>query len=69
MATMNFKVTGMMCGGCAAGVEKCVAALPGVTSAKVTLEAGALAVEADSQVTAQMIIDAVSDAGFDAQEC
>ncbi len=65
----NFAVTGMTCAACSARVEKVVNALPGVRSAQVNLLAGRLQADYDeTQVTAQRIIAAVTEAGYGAQE-
>ena len=48
---LKFDVTGMTCAACSARVEKVTKAVPGVTKVEVTLLAGKMQVEADSDVT------------------
>ena len=62
---LKFMVTGMTCAACSARVEKVTAAVPGVTKAEVNLLAGKMAVEAESDVSAQ-IMEAVKNAGYGA---
>ena len=62
---LKFMVTGMTCAACSARVEKVTAAVPGVTKAEVNLLAGKMAVEAESDVSAQ-IMEAVNNAGYGA---
>ena len=52
---LKFMVTGMTCAACSARVEKVTAAVPGVTKAEVNLLAGKMAVEAESDVSAQIM--------------
>ena len=62
---LKFTVTGMTCAACSARVEKVSGAVPGVTKAEVNLLAGKMVVEAQSDVTAQ-IVEAVRNAGYGA---
>ena len=62
----HFQVGGMSCAMCAARVEKCIAALPGVQEAQVNLPARRLRVVCEKQVSAQEITDAVARAGYSA---
>lgn len=57
-------VEGMSCGGCEANVEDAVDALDGVESVTADHEAGTLTVTGD--VDADAVIDAVSEAGYEA---
>jgi copper chaperone len=67
MASVVIKVGGMSCGGCVRNVTDVLSALPGVSSAVVSLEAGEAAVEFDAaQVDVAALRGAIEDAGFDA---
>lgn len=61
-----YNVTGMSCAGCAARVEKCVAALPGVTEVHVNLPAKLMKVVSESAMTEE-ITAAVRRTGFGAE--
>ena len=66
MKNITVKVDGMTCGGCQAAVEKAIASLGGVASAKVSLEAGAAEVNFDeTTLGAEEIEKAVEEAGFE----
>lgn len=60
---LKYNITGMTCAACSARVEKVAGQLSGVRKAEVNLLAGTLTVEADSDVSLQ-IIDAVQKAGY-----
>lgn len=61
-------VSGMTCGGCAAGLEARLAEIPGVTSAKASYEKGEAIVEFDAmRVTTAQLSEAVKKAGFKAE--
>ena len=62
-------VDGMMCGHCKAHVEKALAAVPGVTSAAVDLDAKTATVELAEGVADQVLMDAVKEAGYEPQSC
>lgn len=62
----EFQVTGMSCAGCAARVEKCVAALPGVSSVQVNLLAKSMRVSTEG-ASAEDIVAAVRRIGFGAE--
>ena len=62
-------VNGMMCGHCKAHVEKALAAVPGVTSAAVDLEAKTATVELAEDVADQVLLDAVTEAGYEPVSC
>ena len=57
-------VEGMMCGHCAAHVEKALLALKGVQSAKVDLAAKNVTVTASANVTREQMAGAITDAGY-----
>lgn len=61
-----FHVMGMSCAGCAARVEKCVAALPGVSAVQVNLLAKTMNVQAEGISNAE-IAAAVQRIGFTAE--
>jgi len=64
----KFLVTGMTCAACSARVEKVSNGLNGVKSAQVNLLAGTMQAEYDeSVVTAQKIIEAITEAGYGAE--
>ncbi len=62
---LKFNVTGMTCAACSARVEKVTSAVAGVQKAEVNLLAGTMQVEAEQDVSAQ-IIQAVQKAGYNA---
>lgn len=61
----KFKVTGMSCAACSSRVERTVSALDGVEKCSVNLLTGDMYV--DGNISAQNIINAVVDAGYDAE--
>lgn len=64
----KFAVQGMTCGGCVSSVTRVIKALPGVSEATVTLTPGGAEVEFDpGKLTAEKIVAAISQAGFEAQ--
>lgn len=67
METTVIKVGGMSCQGCVKSVTGVLSALPGVSSAEVSLERGEATVRYDpAQVDAARLKGAIEDAGFDA---
>ncbi|ORX46547.1 heavy metal translocatin [Hesseltinella vesiculosa] len=60
------EVRGMTCASCVHSIERAVQALPGVTSVKVSLLTERATVEHDDQITADQLVQAVDDCGFDA---
>lgn len=62
---IKFEVRGMTCAACSARVEKVTCHVPGVDKAEVNLLAGSMIVEANRDVTDE-IIAAVSNAGYQA---
>lgn len=68
MQTLILTVGGMTCGGCSASIERVLNALAGVSRAQADWAAATAEVEFDpAQVSAEDLIAAVEDAGFDAQ--
>ena len=64
--THTFEVRGMSCSHCSARVEKALAAVKGVKSAKVDLEAKTATVTASESVTLDSLKEAVKNIGFEA---
>ena len=66
MKTVNLKVAGMTCGHCVRAVEQALSEVPG---AKVeSVQVGRAKVAMDDAVPIGVLIDAVSDAGYEAEE-
>lgn len=67
MQTETLKITGMTCGGCVSSVTNVLLAVPGVTSASVSLAEGAAKIVFDSsRTTLAQLKSAVSECGFGA---
>ena len=60
----QYTVTGMSCAACTARVEKAVSSVKGVTSCSVSLLTNSMGV--DGTASAEKIIAAVRDAGYEA---
>jgi copper chaperone len=68
MENTEIKVGGMSCQGCVKNITGVLTALAGVASAEVSLEAERANVAFDPAVVArQSLLDAIEDAGFDAE--
>jgi len=68
METSTIKVGGMSCQGCVKNITGVLVALPGVSAAEVSLEAGEARVSFDPQaVSRAALVGAIEDAGFDAE--
>lgn len=66
MKSVNLKVAGMTCGHCVKAVEQALSEVPG---AKVeSVQVGRAKVATDDNVPVGVLIDAVSDAGYEAEE-
>ena len=64
--TVNLMVQGMTCGNCARSVERKLASTPGVTKAKVDLEAARATVEYDVDlVKPDVLANAVRQLGYE----
>lgn len=62
------KVGGMSCQGCVKNITGVLSGMAGVSTAEVSLEAGEAKVAFDArQVTREALVDAIEDAGFDAE--
>jgi copper chaperone CopZ len=67
-ATTELVVRGMNCTGCANSVTQALRAVPGVGNAEVSLQEGRARVRwNDGQQSAQTLITAVKDAGYQAE--
>ena len=67
MENVVIKVGGMSCGGCVKNVTSVLTALPGVSEAEVSLEAGEARVAYDpARVDHEALRQAIENAGFDA---
>ena len=62
----TLSVDGMTCASCVGSVERCLLALPGVTTARIALLAGKAEVEFDAPATAAAMAEALTDIGYDA---
>lgn len=63
--TVVLKVEGMTCGHCKNAVEKAVKAIPGVSSAEVTLEDNTVTINFDTHVVGlEAIKNAIVEAGY-----
>jgi copper chaperone len=68
MENTVIKVGGMSCQGCVKNISGVLGAMAGVATADVSLEAGEARVAFDPQtVTRAALVDAIEDAGFDAE--
>ncbi|MEP6997320.1 MAG: cation transporter [Betaproteobacteria bacterium] len=66
MTTVTLKVEGMTCGGCVASVTRVLTALPGVSAAAVSLQAGTAQVTFDDARTKPAALRAaIEDAGYE----
>lgn len=66
MATQEFKVEGMTCGGCERSIQNVLTKHAGVVSAKADHVSAKVSVEFDpAQTRPQLIAQAITDAGFD----
>ena len=66
MKQLVFNIEGMGCQACALRIENAVRKLDGVLAADVSLERKTLTLRAEDNVSAETVIAAVDDAGFDA---
>ncbi len=64
MKTYQLSIEGMMCGHCAAHVEKALAGLPGATDAKVDLAAGQAILKSDRELAEDSLKAAIEEAGY-----
>ncbi len=66
MKQVTLKVDGMSCGHCVRAVESALAQVPGVTVEAVQI--GSAKVRVDEHTTVTTLVDAISDAGYSAEE-
>ncbi|GIL57370.1 hypothetical protein Vafri_12621 [Volvox africanus] len=67
LEVLRMRVTGMVCASCSSAVEKALLSQGGVTKAAVALASGEVEAQFDSAVvTAEALMTAVEDAGFEA---
>jgi Cu+-exporting ATPase len=65
---ITLAVSGMTCGNCKRHVEEALSGVPGVRAAQVDLAASRATVALDADApTADRLIDAIRDAGYDAE--
>lgn len=65
METIELKVDGMTCGGCAAAVTKALGRLPGVDAVQVDLASGSARITADQAARrAPAFVEALAAAGY-----
>ncbi len=68
MENTLIKIGGMSCQGCVKNITGVLSAMTGVSSAEVSLDAGEGRVAFDPQVvTRDALVNAIEDAGFDAE--
>ena len=63
----KYTVEGMACAACSASVERVVSRLDGVNSATVNLLAKTLVIDCADALDDNLVIEAVTDAGFEAE--
>ena len=66
MREVTLKVSGMSCSHCVRAVEEALGDVPGATVESVVI--GRATVQVDDSVPVGALIDAVSDAGYEAEE-
>jgi copper chaperone len=66
MKDVVLKVEGMSCGHCVRAVDQALRAVPGASVRKV--EIGAAEVQLDDAVPVGVLVDALADAGYTAEE-
>lgn len=68
METTTINISGMTCGGCTASVKRVLEALPGVSSAEVSLDSAQAEVRFDPvKVSREDMSAAINRAGFQAR--
>jgi Cu+-exporting ATPase len=66
--TIELRISGMHCGGCAGAVRQALTAIPGVESATIDLEPGkAIVTVVSDRVTAKALVASVKKVGYEAQ--
>lgn len=64
MTISNYTVTGMTCGHCALSVREEISEIAGVTEVRVDVESGAVEVASESELDADAVAKAVTEAGY-----
>lgn len=64
MSKVSVTVTGMSCGHCVSSVREEVGSIAGVTAVDVDLASGTVTIDSESQVEADVIKNAVEEAGY-----
>ncbi|MEM9756095.1 MAG: heavy metal translocating P-type ATPase [Pseudomonadota bacterium] len=67
-AQLVLSLPGIRCAACISGVERTLAAIPGVTAARINLTLKRVSVEAAADVTSDALATALDAAGFEAHE-
>jgi len=67
MERITLKVSGMSCGHCVQAVRKAIAGVEGATLEDVAIGSATVAYDA-ARTTVGALVDAVADAGYEAQE-
>lgn len=65
--TLKLDVSGMSCGHCVKAVREALTAVPGVTVDDLSIGSASVSYD-DAEVTVGDLVDAVSDAGYEATE-
>jgi len=68
METTQLKVTGVNCGACVNHVTNALQGVAGVQAATVDLAAGSATVQHDANTNAAALVEAVTEAGYQAQK-
>jgi len=66
MGKTTLSITGMSCKHCVSHVENTLKSVPKTAKVKVSLKDNSAIITHDNSVTAQMLIDAVTEAGYTA---
>lgn len=67
MKQLKLEVSGMSCGHCVGAVREALAAVPGVKVDNVTIGSASVSFD-ETQTTVGDLVDAVSEAGYEATE-
>ncbi len=67
MADIILKITGMTCNGCVKSVTRVLEELDGVENVQVSLSGSTNVVFDESKVSIAQLIEAIEDAGFEAE--
>ena len=63
--TIQLKIGGMTCGGCASAVRRVLESAPSVTAVSVDLAAGSATVQTSAAVDPALLASAIEEAGYD----